>query len=195
MPDQLTLFSRSPDAPSAVRKAATLGHRDGSPAYRYDLTRIWEASDEPRFINFVMLNPSTADASEDDPTIRRCITYARRWGYGGLAVTNLFALRATDPRALLTDPDPVGPENDVYLGYWAVTASLVVCAWGSHAMAARRAVAVLDLLRSAGATPHALKLTGSGMPGHPLYLRADALPLPMDSAGPGPDVPGVGGGP
>jgi hypothetical protein len=197
MPDQLTLFSRSPDASSAVRKSATLGHRDGVPAYRYDLTRLWEApdSDDPGFVNFIMLNPSTADATKDDPTIRRCIAYARRWGYDGVVVTNLFALRATDPKALLRDPDPIGLENDAHLSHWAARAELVVCAWGSHAMAARRAAAVLDLLRSAGATPHALKLTGSGMPGHPLYLKADASPFPFVPAGPGSDVPGAGSGP
>lgn len=188
MPDQLNPFSRPSDAPPAVRKAATLGHRDGVPAYRYDLTRIWDAR-EPFLVNFVMLNPSTADASDDDPTIRRCITYARRWGYDGLVVTNLFALRATDPKALLTDPDPVGPENDAHLSHWAAMTELVICGWGSHPMAARRANAVLALLRSAGVEPHVLKLTGSGMPGHPLYLKADALPFPLVPPDPDPSGP------
>jgi hypothetical protein len=161
-----------------VRKSATLADRPDGRGYRYDLLRIW-VDREPRLVNFVMLNPSTADASADDPTIRRCLAYARRWGHDGLVVTNLFALRSTDPKELIRDPEPIGPENDTYLTRWATEADLVVCGWGSHAMAIRRGAVVLALLRSAGVQPQALKFTGSGQPGHPLYLRSDALPIPF----------------
>jgi hypothetical protein len=97
--------------------------------YRYRLWRRW--SDGP-VVNFVMLNPSTADAEQDDPTVRRCVGFAKSWGAGGLVVTNLYALRSTDPKALWTADDPVGPENAFHLGSGALGADTVVCAWGAE---------------------------------------------------------------
>ena len=138
--------------------------------YRYRLWRRW--SHDPGMALFVMLNPSTADGAQDDPTIRRCVAFAQRWGCGALSVVNLFAFRSTDPAGLLTATDPVGPDNDEAIRQAAADASLVVMAWGAHAMAAERGRQVLPMLRA----PHYLKLNRDGSPAHPLYLRSDLQP-------------------
>lgn len=150
--------------------------------YRYELTRTWGA--EPQ-ATFVMLNPSTADADVDDPTIRRCIGFAKSWGCGGLVVVNLYALRATDPADLWRADDPVGPDNDAHLAlalYLAARSSgPVVAAWGAHARPDRVEL-FADVAASLGVPLLALKVTKAGAPGHPLYLRADAEPLPWPEA-------------
>lgn len=149
--------------------------------YRYRLERdLGGVEADPNrhvAVAFVMLNPSTADAERDDPTIRRCIGYARRWGYGKLIVGNAYAWRSTDPAGLWTAPDPVGPDNDQHIKQIARDADLVVCAWGAHA-SADRARRVYELITSAGRQPRALTLTKAGAPGHPLRLRADLRPVP-----------------
>jgi len=141
-------------------------------SYRYRLERVWEAEKER--VAFIMLNPSTADASQDDPTIRRCIGFAKAWGFGGLIVGNLFALRSTDPKALYGHNDPVGPENDEYLRRIAQRAETVVCAWGTHGALNGRGVHVANLLDNYNLA--ALKLTASGHPGHPLYVASSTEP-------------------
>lgn len=151
--------------------------------YRYVLTRDVSILN-PRLVNFVMLNPSTADATVDDPTIRRCIGYARAWDYGHLVVTNLFAYRATDPRALKSEDDPVGPDNGEYIATWATHADLIVVAWGAHGAYLDRSAAVLAQLRAIGKVPHYLARTKRGQPCHPLYLPADLQPLPLDQEAP-----------
>lgn len=161
-----TLFNIEPS------KSAVLSP-DG--LYRYTLTR--ELSDDPRTVNFVMLNPSRADHEVDDPTATRCIGYARRWGFGRLVLTNLFALRSTDPKALRSASDRIGPDNDRHLVEQARGASLVVCAWGNDGALGERWRRVVKLLTEAGVTLHALKLTGQGRPSHPLYLPGDAVPF------------------
>jgi hypothetical protein len=137
--------------------------------YRYELRRTI-AGEARGLVVFVMLNPSTADATRDDPTIRRCIGFARAWGYRELAVGNLFALRETHPAAMKRARDPVGPHNDRHLARLAAAADLVVCAWGNHGGHLARATAVLALLRNAGPAPHALRVTRLGQPAHPLRL-------------------------
>ena len=122
---------------------------------------------------FIMLNPSTADAITDDPTIRRCRAFARDWRCGGVIVANLYALRSTHPAGLWLHDDPVGPENDEHLYALARSCGEVICAWGDHARAARVA-AVLRLLRNASATLVCLGTTQSGAPRHPLYVRRGA---------------------
>ncbi|MFC3175033.1 DUF1643 domain-containing protein [Novosphingobium bradum] len=134
--------------------------------YRYSLTREWGSG--PRVL-FVMLNPSTADHLEDDPTIGRCISFAKSWGYGSLAVGNLFAFRTPSPAVLFTAPEPVGPENDEWLGRLSGSADLTVAAWGNNGSHLGRSKAVLSML----VKPHYLRLTGAGEPSHPLYLPAD----------------------
>ena len=148
---------------------------DDDREYRYRLWRVWDAT-KPT-IAFVMLNPSTADESEDDPTIRRCIGYAKDWGYGRLEVVNLFALRSPDPENLRDHPDPVGPENDEYLQQVCSDAEKVIVAWGANGGLHGRARAVADLL---DADLYALDTTKEGHPVHPLYQPADAEPEPWD---------------
>jgi hypothetical protein len=145
--------------------------------YRYRLWRSWDAS-RPR-VAFVMLNPSTAGARRDDPTIRRCQGFARSWGFGGIEVVNLFALRATDPRLLRLADDPVGRENDRHLRSALTRSSLVVLAWGAHGSLRERAAAVRGLISRR--RPRCLGLTRSGEPRHPLYLPGDARLVPVRS--------------
>lgn len=157
---QLQLFATSTAALSSCRR------------YRYSLVRRW--APQLGDVNFIMLNPSTADAESDDPTIRRCLGYARRWRYGGIVVTNLFAWRATDPAELARAPDPIGPHNDRLLEDAARSARLVVCAWGNHGRLNDRARAVVRLLSFLQPVPlHCLAITGAGQPAHPLYQRGD----------------------
>lgn len=139
---------------------------DPTGAYRYRLWRVW-APDAPR-LAFVLLNPNAADAVHDDPTIRRCVGFARAWGYGGVDVVNLFAWRTPNPRALRAAPDPVGPDNDAHLQAVAARAALVVAGWGVHGALAGRDVVVRRLL--AGYPLACLGLTKAGHPRHPLYL-------------------------
>lgn len=125
-----------------------------------------------------MLNPSTADAERDDPTIRRCIGFARSWGFGGLLIANLWTLRATDPRELARADVPARNhrESAVALRELAERSALVVEAWGAHHTAARRELAVRRLLE--GRAPRAvLGRTRDGSPAHPLYLRGTTLPV------------------
>lgn len=147
--------------------------------YRYALVRQW--SDAPPVV-WVLLNPSTADAETDDPTIRRVTGFSRSWGAGGALVVNLFALRSTDPAALLTHPDPVGPDNDTAILTALRHAKLVVCGWGGEAAKPRlepRAKHVWHLLTNMYVGPARIShlgMTKSGHPRHPLYLRGDELP-------------------
>lgn len=145
----------------------------GDGLYRYRLTRTWA---EGKPVNFLMLNPSIADASIDDPTIRRCIGFAKQWGYPGLIVTNLFAFRATDPRDLFRAEDPVGDENDVAILAAAMDASIVVAAWGAHQRARERARHVLHLLRKNIGPVYCIATTVSGLPVHPLYQPREFKP-------------------
>lgn len=168
MSDQIALFE---DVAAVVEKHATISD-DG--LYRYTLGRRW-SRDETAFATFIMLNPSTADATEDDPTIRRCIGFAKAWGMGALHVLNLYALRSTDPKGLWCVADPVGPENDRYLTSHAMAAHNsgwpFVAAWGVNAKPDR----VAQVLRLPGMLAlSVLGLTKAGAPRHPLYLPNSA---------------------
>src|SRR4051794_15154257 len=145
--------------------------------HRHALWRVWDA--DRGLCNFVMLNPSTADETVDDPTVARCTRRARAWGYGGLLVTNLFAFRTTDPAGLRADPDPVGPGGNAAIVEAARASALVVCAWGNHGAYRGRASAVRALLDGLGVTPFHLALTRRGEPAHPLYLAYGLAPSPM----------------
>lgn len=141
-------------------------------AYRYMLRRPSEVRYPERSTAvFVMLNPSTADAAQDDPTIRRCRGFARTWRCAGLTVLNLYALRSPKPSALWKAPDPVGPENDGYLWRVARECGDVVCAWGSNAKPDRVA-AFLRIMEGTAARLWCLGVTKDGSPRHPLYVRA-----------------------
>jgi hypothetical protein len=137
--------------------------------YRYALWRTW-GTVGTRTLMFIGLNPSTADETADDPTIRRCVAFAKAWGcYDRLVMANLFALRATDPREMLAHPDPIGPDNDAWLRRLANESMLVVGAWGVHGAHRGREQEVRRIFDQL----HCLGTTKAGHPRHPLYLRAD----------------------
>ncbi len=140
--------------------------------WRYLLWRRWDPSGP--VANFLMLNPSTADEIKLDPTCARARTYAEAWGYGALIVTNVFAWRSTDPQALKRVKDPVGAGNDAAILRAAKESDLVVCAWGNHGLG--RSLHIRKLL--SGIPLHVLKVTGTGEPGHPLYLRKSLKAAP-----------------
>jgi len=140
--------------------------------FRYALWRRWKFLDHLHQVMFVCLNPSTADETNDDPTIRRCIKFAISWGFGSMCMTNLFAFRATDPAMMMSAIDPVGPDNDWHLQSCAKESSLIVAAWGNDGSYRRRDEQVRALLP-------ALQCFGknkTGQPKHPLYLRGDSYP-------------------
>ena len=147
---------------------------DPTRTYRYRLARTWDPTGP--VVAFVMLNPSTADAEVLDPTVRRCVGFARAWEFGSLEVVNLFAFRATDPRDLLRADAPVGPANDRAILDAVSVADRVVVAWGARGTHLGRAAAVTGLLRAGPVRPLALATTKDGQPRHPLYLRADTRP-------------------
>jgi hypothetical protein len=144
--------------------------------YRYDLSRTW--ADGPT-ATWIMLNPSTADAHTDDPTIRRCMTFSRAFGCGSMVVVNLYGLRATEPAALWTAADPVGWANDAILAHHVAKAAdydtPLIGAWGGLAQPGRIA-AVLALPGMDRLT--ALATTKAGQPKHPLYLPGHLRPQP-----------------
>jgi len=160
--EQTPLFPESP------RGAA---HFSECGRYRYWLTR--QTGRPGGEVVFLMLNPSTADASEDDPTIRRCIGFAQREGFGSLLVLNLFALRATDPAELARANDPVGPHNDAVLAAHFAQDFPIVCAWGAHDLARTRWRDVRGACWDRVRPLLCLGTTRDGSPKHPLYLRAD----------------------
>ncbi len=140
--------------------------------YRYSLWRIWDDSKNNAL--FIGLNPSTADAEIDDPTIRRCINYAKGWGYGGLYMANLFAYRATDPKVMKKALDPVGPYNNSYLIELADQCGIVVCAWGNHGRFKNQDRRVKHLIPK---MLHCLEKSKHGNPKHPLYLKKNLVPI------------------
>lgn len=145
--------------------------------WRYLLWRRWDATLPA--VNFLMLNPSTADEYKLDPTCARARDYAERWGYGGLIVTNVFAWRATDPDALRAVADPVGRANDRAILRAAREAALVIAAWGNHGAYLERSKAVRALLARDAIVPSALRMNAGGEPAHPLYLPKALRPERM----------------
>jgi hypothetical protein len=146
--------------------------------YRYTITRHWSDTHEP--LVWIMLNPSIADASRDDPTIRRCMEFSINSGFGGCLILNLFAFRSTNPGGLLINKDPVGPDNDKHIAWWGSQRYKVVCAWGClHEKLLWRPLQVLKMLE--GANLNYIRLTKvHGEPGHPLYLPSKLRPKPMN---------------
>ena len=147
--------------------------------YRYLLTRRTGLGE--RIALFVVLNPSTADETHDDATIRRCVGYCRSWGYGWLYVCNLSPNRATDPRDLADAGDEPDHVRDCNLAILAA-ADIVIAAWGANGRRENRAGRVLEALARAGVRVNCLALTRDGDPGHPLRLRADLRPQPYGAA-------------
>ena len=147
-------------------------------SYRYFLRRPvdddWRLSQKPP-IAFLLLNPSTADEISDDPTVSRCRRYAAAWGFGEVIILNAFAFRATNPKIMRAQPDPVGPQNDTVIEQTAkILFSLegsLVCGWGNHGAFLNRGYTIRHMLRAYPAK--AFPFTKTGEPGHPLYLRKD----------------------
>ena len=140
--------------------------------YRYILSRIWDEA-KPTVL-FIGLNPSTADETTDDPTIRRCINFAKSWGYGGILMANLFAFRSTNPQELYTEQDPIGIANDFYLKEYSDKSKLTIACWGNHGNFINRSEEVCKLVNSL----YCLDINKSGEPKHPLYVKHNTAPKP-----------------
>lgn len=143
-------------------------------AYRYSLTRVWDPAG--RKVMFVMLNPSTASELRNDPTVERCERRARTLGFGAFQVTNIFAWRATEPKAMRAAPDPEGPDNGAAVLSGANWADQIIAAWGVHGEHRKQGVTMRAMLEQAGHRLFHLGLTKAGHPRHPLYLRYDERP-------------------
>ncbi len=158
--------------------------------YRYTLWRSWpiedllgfESSAETsahKFVQFIGLNPSTADETRDDPTVRRCCGFAKAWGFGAICMTNLFAFRATDPQVMLAEPFPHGAVNNTRLLEIGSGAGLIVAAWGTHGAHLDCGSFVRKMFFDCGLKLHHLGLNGDGSPKHPLYLASGTQRLPL----------------
>jgi len=142
--------------------------------YRYQLERrTTKRAVQKSTVTFIGLNPSTADASADDPTIRKCIAYTQSWNFKTLLMVNLFAWRTSEPNDLLLAEEPVGRDNDEYIADAVSRASLVVACWGEHGTLHHRADEIAALYRR---RLHGIKVNRSGQPSHPLYLPAALKP-------------------
>lgn len=145
--------------------------------YRYALWRNWHPAGSRLLV--VGLNPSTADGERDDPTSRRCIAFARQWGFGSLWLANLYAWRSPRPSDLRHPADPVGPLNDHWLSCLARESDAILVAWGAKGARQSRARAVLEGPLS-GYRLTCLGRCRSGAPRHPLYLKRDTCPQLFD---------------
>jgi len=141
--------------------------------YRYALWRTWD--DSKLYAMFIGLNPSTADETEDDPTINRCINYSRNWDYGGLCMVNLFAFRATNPSDMMASDDPIGTDNDDWIIKLSKEAGVIVAAWGNEGSYMGRSKNVMDMIPNL----MCLKINKTGEPAHPLYQPGSATPIKM----------------
>ena len=137
--------------------------------YRYELSRQWDSMKS--CVMFIMLNPSTADGIKDDPTIRRCINFAKSWDYGGIYVGNLYAYRATNPKELRNKSNPWGTENNVHLISMANRSAIVVCAWGNNKGVPANILKILSKSRL-----YYIEKSINGTPKHPLYLKGNLTP-------------------
>ncbi len=154
--------------------------------YRYTLWREWDvdsitgcSDDLPKvdgYAMFIGLNPSTADETKDDPTIRKCIGFSKRWGYGALCMTNLFAVRDTSPASMRRHPEPEGCDNHHHLLQRSSQASIVIAAWGVNGRHRNRDLTVLQWLNGIGVKTHCLRTTKHGFPEHPLYVPYEVVP-------------------
>jgi len=136
--------------------------------WRYTLKRVWD-DDKPSVL-FILLNPSTADEVQDDPTNRRGIGFAMDWGFGGVVFCNLFAVRTPDPKVMMRTEDPVGPMNNHWITQQSYSCPTIVLAWGSHGAFMGRDKEVLAMLQKSKKTLFCLGCTKGGHPKHILYL-------------------------
>lgn len=144
--------------------------------YRYSLFRNFN-NEHNHFVQFIGLNPSTADETKNDPTVRRCIGFAKRWNFGGMLMSNIFAWRATNPAVMMAQADPIGPENNGHLIAGAKAAGLTIIAWGQYGSFDGRGPAVLRLMKNHGIVLHCLTVNSvSQTPAHPLYQPGNLQP-------------------
>ena len=143
--------------------------------YRYVLWRTWDET--LPLVMIIGLNPSTADAVNNDPTITRCINFAKTWGYGGLYMTNLFAYRATDPQVMKAQTEPIGVDNDFWLKKLAKDADKVIAAWGNNGSYLNRSASVSNMFSNL----YCIGVNKSGEPEHPLYIKADRRPIRFEA--------------
>ena len=140
--------------------------------YRYRLIRCWDES-LPQLL-FIGLNPSKADASHNDPTIKRCIQFAKSWGFGGFTIINLYAYKATQPSKLFQAKRPIGPKNEQVITEEIYSGKKIVLIWGNHALKNNRDQEVLQFIEEA----FCLKINKSGSPAHPLYIKKSQTLIP-----------------
>lgn len=171
VPSALAGFSQLKPLPGLLRSSAVFSS-DG--LYRYELWRVWNEPGE-RYAMFIGLNPSTADETSDDRTVRRCINFAKSWGFDALCMTNIFAFRATEPADMLKAEDPVGPLNLETLERLAKGAGVVIAAWGTNGEFMGQG----DVVRGLIPNLSCLVLSKDGHPRHPLYLKATLKPVPL----------------
>lgn len=146
--------------------------------YRYALTRIWDPAGRKAL--FIMLNPSTATETQNDPTVERCERRARALGFGAFRVTNIFAWRDTDPKKMRAAAEPVGPENDAAILEGCHWADQILCAWGTHGAHLERGAQMTAVLRATGLPLFHLGLSKAGHPKHPLYIGYSEQPRLWD---------------
>lgn len=139
--------------------------------YRYALWRRWDPT--LKTIMFIMLNPSTADETKNDPTIHKCMEYAKRWGYGTLLVGNVYAYRSSDPRVLSTIQNPIGELCDSYIYEMAKHSDMIIAAWGNNIISDNR----VNAIRAITGKLYCLEKSKSRHPKHPLYLRKTLKPI------------------
>jgi len=150
--------------------------------YRYTLWRDFESwiNKNKNYVVFIGLNPSTADETKDDPTIRRCMGFTKQWGFGSLCMLNLFAYRTVNPEEMKRQIDPIGPDNDKYLLQICSEASLIIAAWGTQGNFVDRDKKIMALIPDM----KCLSNTKNGFPQHPLYVRKNAMPFDYNLCGP-----------
>ena len=141
--------------------------------YRYSLRRSWALGTTNQVL-FIGLNPSTADSTSDDPTIRRCAKFAKDWGFNSLEVVNIFAFRATKPKDLFEEPHPVGIYNDSWIKKATQRSSLTVACWGSAGIYRNRSEIIMDLVDNL----FCININRDNTPSHPLYLNSKLTPRP-----------------
>lgn len=132
-----------------------------------------------QFTQFLCLNPSTADETIDDPTVRRCINFSKLWGYDGFCMTNIFAWRDTDPKGMMAQPDPVGCDNDMWISKIAKETGIIICAWGTHGKFMSRDKRIKEILVPFKDKVFCLGINSDGSPRHPLYISSFFKPKPF----------------
>ncbi|MEJ7648673.1 MAG: DUF1643 domain-containing protein [Nakamurella sp.] len=167
-------------SPSTISRSVVISP-DG--LFRYRLDRWWSPAADAREqrMPFMMLNPSIADSDVDDPTIRRCMAFARREGYSGITVVNIGAFRATDPRVWRRAADPFGPENLRHIDEVTSASKIVMAAWGADPLAQLSALGYLTHFAGTGIPVFCLGTTKDGHPRHPLYVPGDQPLIRLDA--------------